>query len=63
MYLSIIYISLAESFVGNLRDIFIYALARRQLNNTYIHKTQQRQAFKLIAAPIKALIPVIITAI
>ena len=33
----IIYISLAESFVGNLRDIFIYALARRQLNNTYIH--------------------------
>lgn len=33
----IIYISLAESFAGNLRDIFIYVLARKQLHNTYIH--------------------------
>lgn len=33
----IIYISLAESFAGNMRDIAIYILCRKYLNKTYIH--------------------------
>ncbi|MET3536382.1 glycosyltransferase family 4 protein [Chryseobacterium limigenitum] len=33
----IIYLSLAESFLGNMRDIAIYILCRKYLNKTYIH--------------------------
>lgn len=33
----IIYISLAESFAGNMRDLAIYNLCKKDLNKTYIH--------------------------
>lgn len=33
----IIYLSLAESFLGNMRDLIIYFLIRRSLGVTYIH--------------------------
>ncbi|MCX8523536.1 glycosyltransferase family 4 protein [Chryseobacterium formosus] len=33
----IIYISLAESFAGNVRDLLIYYLCRKDLNKVYIH--------------------------
>lgn len=33
----VIYISLAESFAGNMRDIAIYFFCRKYMNNVYIH--------------------------
>ena len=33
----LIYLSLAESFAGNMRDLFIYRLCQKDLKKTYIH--------------------------